>query len=88
MEHLADMTGEELVEELKKSLDAEDRARPDPAEALRRGNHKLLGSHRLRRYLPCRGGSYCLTSGTGSRTGSGLSFARIAFKVMMRGDRG
>jgi hypothetical protein len=40
MEHLADMTGEELVEELKKSLDAEDRARPDPAEALRRGNQK------------------------------------------------
>ena len=35
-----------------------------------------------------RGGAYCFGGGgDGSRTGSGLILARIAFKVWMRGER-
>ena len=34
------------------------------------------------------GGSYRFGGGNGSRTGSGLIFARIAFNVRMRGDNG
>jgi hypothetical protein len=40
MEHLADMTGEELVEELKRSLEAEDRANPRLAEARRHAKQR------------------------------------------------
>ena len=35
------------------------------------------------RYRPRGGGSYCLVGGVGSRTGSGLSLARIALSVLI-----
>jgi hypothetical protein len=35
-----------------------------------------------------RGGAYTLDGGKGSRTGSGLSLARMAFKVCIRGESG
>jgi hypothetical protein len=35
-----------------------------------------------------RGGAYTFGGGKGSRIGSGLSFAKIAINVMMRGDNG
>ena len=35
-----------------------------------------------------RGGAYTLGGGKGSRTGSGLSLARMAFKVCIRGESG
>ncbi len=41
------------------------------------------GLQRRLRYRPRRGGSYCLVGGVGSRTGSGLSLARIALSVLI-----
>jgi hypothetical protein len=41
------------------------------------------------RRLPlARGGAYTFGGGKGSRTGSGLSLARIALSVRMRGENG
>ena len=38
-------------------------------------------------FVVARGGEYCFGGGgNGSRTGSGLILARIAFRVLMRGD--
>jgi hypothetical protein len=44
-----------------------------------------------RRRLPAavaRGGEYTFRGGKGSRTGSGLSLARIALSVRMRAEKG
>jgi hypothetical protein len=43
-------------------------------------------AYRLVRRLLALGGAYTFRSGKGSRAGSGLSLARIALKVRMRGD--
>jgi hypothetical protein len=48
-----------------------------------------FGFHLRLRYLPFDGGPYCfVVGGVGSRVGSGLSLARIAFRVRMRGESG
>ena len=41
------------------------------------------GLQRRLRYRPRDGGSYCLVGGVGSRTGAGLSLARIALSVLI-----
>jgi len=51
------------------------------------------GLERRLRYRPRDGGSYCLVGGVGSRTGAGLSLARIALSVLIaqagqKGDPG
>ena len=47
-----------------------------------------IGLQLRRRLLAAvaRGGPYTFGAGKGTRTGSGLSFARIAFRVRMRGE--
>jgi hypothetical protein len=51
------------------------------------------GLRRRLRYRPRDGGSFCLVGGVGSRTGAGLSLARIALSVLIaqpsqKGDPG
>jgi hypothetical protein len=55
-----------------------------------RGRTIAVSHYRPRRrpYLPFDGGAYTFLGGKGSRTGSGLSLARIALRVRMRGENG
>jgi hypothetical protein len=69
------------------------KAREDPAgPAYRTAGElvKALADRQIsaRELLDARSGSYRFGGGNGSRTGSGLIFARIAFNVRMRGDNG
>ena len=65
----------------------------DQSHAGRGGNaerHReaTIGLQPRRRLLAAvaRGGAHTFAAGKGSRSGSGLSFARIAFTVRMRGE--
>jgi hypothetical protein len=50
----------------------------------------VIGAHAQprRRYRAFDGGAYTFGGGKGSRAGSGLSLARIALRVRMRGENG
>jgi len=47
-----------------------------------------LRLHLLRWYRPFDGGAYTFDGGNGLRTGSGLSLARMALRVWIRGEYG
>jgi hypothetical protein len=68
-------------------------SRPLPCRRDRSEQEKpTFGGHCLRprrlRATVARGGAYTFPGGKGSRTGSGLSLARIALGVRLRGENG
>ena len=68
-----------------------DQAHDGLGSAAERHRRAAIGFQRpecRRRAAVARSGSYRFAGGNGSRTGSGLIFARIAFNVRMRGDNG
>ena|SRR6267378_7609766 len=68
-----------------------DQAHDGLGSAAERHRRAAIGFQRpefRRRAAVARSGSYRFGGGNGSRTGSGLIFARIAFNVRMRGDNG
>ena len=66
-----------------------DQAHAGLGSAAERHRRAAIGFQRpecRRRAAVARSGSYRFGGGNGSRTGSGLILARMAFKVLMRGD--
>ena len=60
-----------------------------PQSTSQRSDPIRFGFHLRRRLLAAaRDGAYPFRGGKGSRAGSGLSFARIALRVWMRGENG